>query len=108
MSPISAWLLDQPRPGYSSFLNIEIKDHLDLLDWTGRQHRPDKRRKMPETLEPILKRMEIEVETWLITVKQFDNWFHRVAGRIETLINAAQQQGKKWLAGKSGAKTAFT
>jgi hypothetical protein len=51
--------------------------------------------------------MDIEMEAWLETVKKFDNWFHRVAGRLENVNAAAKRQGKKWLAGKSGAKTAF-
>ena len=108
LSPISEWPLDRPRKGYSSFLNIDLKDYLELLDWTGRQHREDKKGEIPSNLEPLLKRMEIEIETWLITVKQFDNWFHRVAGRVERFVYAAQKKGKKWLAGKKAAKTAFT
>jgi len=49
--------------------------------------------------------MEIDIKTWLRTVKQFDTWFFRAAGRVDQI---AKKLGKKWLAGKSGAKTAFT
>jgi hypothetical protein len=87
---------------------MKEEDYLALLDWTGKQRRPDKTGSIPADLQPLLTRMDIEMEAWLETVKKFDNWFHRVAGRLENVNAAAKRQGKKWLAGKSGAKTAFT
>jgi hypothetical protein len=51
--------------------------------------------------------MDIEVRAWLETVTQFNSWFHRVAGSLENFAQAASIRGKKWLAGKSSAKTAF-
>ena len=108
LSPISAWPLDKPRQEVSSFLNLKESDYLELLDWTGRQHRLDKKGNIPSHLKPILKRMEIETEEWLRTVKKFDSWFFRVAGRVEAIIKAAKNAGKKWMAGQSAAKKAFT
>jgi len=108
LSPINKWPYDKPIDAYASFMNVELEEYLSILDWTGKQHRSDKSGQIPRHLEPILKRMDIETKAWLRTVKQFDNWFYRVAGRVEQLSQAAQKLGKKWLAGKTGARTAFT
>ncbi len=107
LSPIFQWPLDKPLDGYGSFLNMTQNDYLKLLDWTGRQHRKDGKGKIPNDLEPILKRMEIEVDNWLKTVEHFGSWFHYFAGQLESLKKAAQKVGQKWLAGKGKAQTAF-
>jgi len=107
LSPLYESSLAKKSKEYGSFLNMNEEDYLALLDWTGKQQRPGKTGSIPADLQPLLTRMDIEMEAWLETVKQFDNWFHRVAGRLENVTKAAKQHGKKWLAGKTGAKTAF-
>ena len=42
LSPIQASPADQPTPTLGSFLNMDLNDYLQILDWTGRQHRLDK------------------------------------------------------------------
>ena len=108
LSPIFRWPYDKPLDTYASFLNMDLESYMELLDWTGKQHRKDKPGKIPSNIEPLLKRMEIDTKAWLHTVKQFDNWFCRAAGRDDQIAQMAKKLGKKWLAGKSGAKTAFT
>jgi CHAD domain-containing protein len=107
LSPIYETLLNKNKEEYGSFLNMREEDYLELLDWTGKQQRPDKSGSIPAELQPLLERMAIDMEAWLETVKKFDTWFHRVAGRLENVTEAAKRHGKKWLAGKTGAKTAF-
>jgi len=109
LSPLYEIPLDKNSDGYGygSFLNMKEEDYLTLLDWTGKQMRPDKPGSIPANLQPLLTRMDIEMDAWLETVKKFDNWFHRVAGRLENITEAAKNHGKKWLVGKTGAKTAF-
>jgi REP element-mobilizing transposase RayT len=107
LSPMYKMASDKPVVGYGSFLNMDVTDYLEILDWTGKQNRADKPGVIPGHLEPLLTRMDIEVSVWLETVTQFNNWFHRVAGRLENFAAAARVRGKRWLAGKSSAKTAF-
>jgi len=108
LSPMARLPLDQPVQGITSFLNMELEEYLELLDWTGRQHRLDKKGQIPDELETILKRLEIDTESWLKTVKSFDSWFHHVAGTVKAIREAALVAGNKWFAGIMGAKTAFT
>jgi len=107
LSPLAKSPLDQPPTAIPPLLNMDLDDYLELLDWTGRQHRQDKKGQIPEELEAILKRLEIETESWLKTVKQFDSLFHRVAGKVRSIKKAAQACGGKWFAGLAGAKSAF-
>ena len=88
-------------------LNLSCEEYLELLDWTGRHIKAEKKGTIPENLAPILTRLDIETEEWLNTVMHFGNLFYRVAGSVRTIIKAAQQAGQKWLKGKTPAKNAF-
>ena len=107
LSPICAMPLNQPAKDFGSFLNMDLNDYLEILDWTGRQHRLDKPGKIPNQLAPLLDRMSIETEQWLETVKSFDRLFHRVAGRLKSIKGVAEKLGQKGLSGKTAAKEAF-
>jgi len=108
LAPLFRTPLDRPVEGAQSFLNMDLEEFLELLDWTGRQHRADKKSKIPPELDSILTRLELDAEAWLDTVKHFDNWFHNVAGKLDSIRNAALEAGSRWFAGVKGAKTAFS
>jgi hypothetical protein len=80
---------------------------LELLDWTGRQVRQDKRGAIPAGLAPILDRLQLSRETWIETVQHFGKWFHRAAGRPETLAREAERRHRQWLSGISHSRAAF-
>ncbi len=83
-------------------------DYLALVDWTGRQVRADKPGAIPEHLAPLLERLQINQSRWVGTVSSYGSLFHRVAGRVESIIAAARRTGKSWLAGLSAGRTAFS
>ena len=41
---------------------MTLKKYLELLDWTGRQIRKDKRGRIPATLVPILERLKLDAD----------------------------------------------
>jgi len=108
LAPLFRTPLDRPVEGSQSFLNMDLDEYLELLDWTGRQHRADKKSRIPAELDTILTRLELDAEAWLDTVKHFDSWFHNVAGKLDAIKKAAQEAGSRWFAGVKGAKTAFS
>ena len=63
---------------------------------------------IPNHLAPILTRLEINQSRWVGTVNSYGSLFHRVAGRMESIVRAARQVGKCWLAGLSAGKQAFS
>lgn len=48
----------------SDGLPISLDDYIDLVDWSGRVVREDKRGAINEALPPILERLEIDAKTW--------------------------------------------
>ncbi len=92
---------------HKPFLNMELDEYLELLDWTGRQVKEGKRGKIPPHLAHILERLDIETERWVHTVLHFGNLFYRVAGTVQSILQATQRAGQQWLRGKPAAKEIF-
>ena len=67
---------------------ITYRDYLQLVDWTGRILRDDKRGCIDETLPPILNRLEIEGKQWLTNTTQFEaihvSRFNRALPNLDT------------------------
>ena len=59
---------------------MSLSEYLQLLDWTGRQLKPGKRGSVPKTLPPILERLNLSPELWLLVVEQFGK--RRSANRV--------------------------
>ncbi|MBI3465180.1 MAG: transposase, partial [Planctomycetes bacterium] len=75
--------------------------------WTGRQARAGKRGVIPEHLQPILARLNIQTEAWLDTVCNFGRWFHRAAGGVDRLLARAHRAGCRWFHGVTRSRLAF-
>ena len=55
------------RASNTGCLPMSFADDLNLLDWTGRQLRADKRGAIPADLAPILERLQVSDEGWMQT-----------------------------------------
>jgi len=77
------------------------------VDWTGRQVRRDKRGAIPADFSPILDRLHVDAEMWIASVENFGRWFHRAAGRVEIILQAANTAGKRWFQGLAHNRAAF-
>jgi hypothetical protein len=98
---------DGRRASHLGFLPMTERQYLELLDWTGRQVRRDKRGAIPADLAPIFDRLQLSRETWVETVQHFGRWFRRAAGRPASLAAEATRRGRRWLAGISHSREAF-
>ena len=78
-----------------------------VVDWTGRQARPDQRGQIPGELAPLLARLQLSAEAWLDAVLNFGRWFKRAAGRAESLTADAARRGRHGLHRLSHRRTAF-
>ena len=74
--------------------------YFELVDWTGRCIREDKRGSIPQNLPPIFERLNISEHEWLRQTRFFEARFKKVAGRWESIKRAAKQFGKLWFQGK--------
>ena len=55
-------------------------EYLQLLDWTGRQIRKDKRGAVASELAPILERRSVTSDSWLKLVTSFRSLFRQSVG----------------------------
>jgi len=78
---------------------MSIAEYLNLLDWTGRQLREDKRGAIPQDLAPILERLHIGGEACMQLMGQFRRLFRRAAGRPQSLQRESEQRGCRLMHG---------
>ena len=108
-SPLWLCPIGEESPeGRRGILSMTRDEYLALVDWTGRQIRSDKPGAIPSHLAPLLERLEINQARWVGTVNSYGSLFHRVAGRVESIVNAARQAGKCWMAGLAAGRRAFS
>lgn len=82
-----------------SRLPFAFADYLDLVDWTGRAVRSDKRGAIPEGEPPILKRLGVKAENWIDAVRHFRRYFYDYVGPAEALEQCSRGFGRRWLRG---------
>jgi hypothetical protein len=95
------------RASDRGFLPMTLDEYLELLDWTGRQVRADKRGAIPLHLAPILERLRINGDAWVDTIDQFGRLFRRAAGRVANMAALAAARGKHWFHGVRACCTSF-
>lgn len=87
------------RASLKGFLGMSLTKYLELLDWTGRQLRADKRGSIPAHIAPILDRLGIAADGWLELAGQFSRLFKRAAGTTISLAAEADRRGQHWMQG---------
>lgn len=82
--------------------NIPITQaaYIELVDWTGRIIRDDKRGFIPSNIPPILERLNLTEHQWLRQTRYFEARFKRAAGTWESIQRFASNIGKVWCHGK--------
>jgi putative transposase len=82
-----------------SGLPFHFSDYLELVDWTGRAIRADKRGFIPADVPPILTRLGVESENWIETVRHFHSHFYDFVGPANVLVQQSQAAGRRWFRG---------
>jgi REP element-mobilizing transposase RayT len=86
---------------------MHLTDYIELVDWTGRQIRPNKRGAISENAPPILTRLGIEQSNWLQNCLSLEKDFRQVIGSVATIEKFCQTIGQKWLQGISNCRRCF-
>jgi len=86
---------------------MHLIDYIELVDWTGRQIRPDKRGAISETSPPILARLGIEQDNWLQNCQKLEEDFRQVIGSAAAIEKFCQAIGQKWLQGIHHCRRCF-
>ena len=82
-----------PRQDMPAGLPFRLQDYLELIDWTGRQIRDDKRGRVNNCIPPILERLNIDVEHWVYNTQHFESQFKGVVGTAFSIKAKFQQFG---------------
>ena len=82
-----------------AFLPIRLIDYIELVQWTGKQVRADKRGAIPSNAPNVLKRFESKPERWATRVKAIGSGYWRVVGDAQDLMDVAERLKQRWLKG---------
>ena len=82
-------------------------DYVELVEWTGRQLRDDKRGVIDQKQPPILARLGISEACWLQNCLQLETDFYQVIGPISSLKQFCQKLGLRWLHGQIACRRSF-
>ena len=74
---------------------MTVAAYVELLDWTAREIRGDKRGATPASALPIFQRLGINGEVWCELVKDFGRLFYAVAGQPLSIDNCRSRAGKR-------------
>jgi REP element-mobilizing transposase RayT len=88
-----------PRNKMPKGLPFRYSDYLELVDWTGRILREDKKGYIPEHLPDILTRLNIDPRHWVYLAKDFESPFKSLVGSAYKIRQACEQMGKNWAHG---------
>ena len=89
-------------------LHYNLLDYIELVDWTGRAIRENKRGHIAEQAPPILQRIEITPEHWIEICTNFESRFKGLVGSLETVKAGYRQFGLKRFNNLRALKTLFT
>jgi len=88
-------------------LPCELKDYLELVDWSGRAIHPHKRGKIADHQPKILQRLQIEPSALLSYLRHKEDSFHHIIGSKSSIRAAAAELGRKFLQGIAAAERLF-
>ncbi len=97
----------QTQKKQQGVIPFALADYFELVDWTGRAIREDKRGVVSSQLPPILHRLGLDPNGWLDTMPPYGNRFAVGVGRLKVLQGFAEKMGKRWLHGMVASRCLF-
>ena len=82
-----------PRKNMPHGLPFRLTDYIELVEWTGRIMRDDKRGYINNELSPILERLNIDPKHWHYMTQHFESHFKGLVGSAYQLRKVCQQLG---------------
>ena len=73
--------------------------HIQLVDCTGRQIRPDKRGAIAASQPPALRRLGLDPAQWTGQVKGIGSAYWRIVGSVEAMVEKSKAIDQGWMKG---------
>lgn len=80
---------------------FSLLDYIELVDWSGRIIREDKRGAISSQRPRLLSTLGLDDKTWLSLASSFGKDYHGAVGSLEALAAYASNTGKRWIASKN-------
>jgi len=93
-----------PLTGYQAHtqqqigLPFKLLDYFELLEWTGRCFRKDKRGAIPKHIKHLFERFNVNEDDWLMVISNFNRHFINAAGSPAHMKHWAYSTQRKWCA----------
>ena len=97
-----------PRQDMPKGLPFRLTDYLELVDWTGRHLREDKRGAIPENIPPLLQRLNIDTRHWEYLAKNFESPFKGIVGTAHNVRETCEKLNLKWTHGVRECERLFS
>lgn len=88
-------------------IQYHLTEYLELVDWTGRQLKKNKRGAIDQKIPSILDRLGIEMDNWLVLTTQFETQFRHFAGTKEAFDTVRAALGRIRMPGIKAAQMLF-
>jgi REP element-mobilizing transposase RayT len=84
-----------------------LMDYLELVDWTGRAIRDDKKGYIPESEPKIISKLGFTLDIWMKSVSQFSDHFYSHIGSDDQLKAVCNNTELNWLAGSKSCREIY-
>jgi hypothetical protein len=82
-----------PRSDMPKGLPFRFTDYLELVDWSGRILRDDKRGAIPEHIPPVLEWLNMEPKHWVYLTRHYESSLKGLVGSAYKLKQACRALG---------------
>jgi len=97
-----------PRKGMPAGLPFRLTDYIELVDWSGRILRDDKKGAISDEIPEILKRLQLDTRHWYYLTRYFEHPFKRLVGAAHHVRAACKALGQHWVQGINQCERLFS
>ncbi len=91
--------------GEQTGIAFHFADYLELIDWTGRAIRHDKKGFIDNQRPKLLNELSIASDAWLTSAKEFRRQYSGISGRWDAMCAFKKQHSSgKWCKGKASSQ----
>ena len=84
-----------------------LLDYIELVDWTGRAIRKDKRGSIDSSLPPILVRLGLDPSDWITFATEVEAQFGNWVGSPEQFSDVSNNVGQNWICASVGSQSLY-
>ena len=97
-----------PREDMPTGLPFRLTDYIELVDWSGRILREDKKGAIPEEIPEILHRLQLDVRHWCYLTRHFERPFKHLVGAAHHVRSVCEALGQCWVQGINQCERLFS